>query len=182
MSLDSGIIRKRSYRSVRPYLKPSYYNLPLEMRESLQAAHPLSLSHGPRDPNLAHTSQASTDIFDSKAPAHTEALRNILTVFSRIADSLPKLGPSEPTTYFLDDPQDDEPITPQKTVTIEEPADVNETNNNEMEQTDEFNYDEPNYDEPENTEDNDPSQTDETRRPQRNAGRPARYKDFLDLN
>ena len=116
-----------------------------------------------------------TNLTHPKEHAHTEALRNILTVFAHIADSLPKLGPSEPTTYLLDDLQDDEP--PQKTVTIEEPTDVNETDNNEIEQTDETNYDEP-----ENTEDNDLPQTNETRRPQRNAGRPARYKDFLDLN
>ena len=82
------------------------------MRDSLQAAYPLSLSHGPKDPNLAHTSQTSTDIFDPKEHAHTEALRNILTVFSHIADSLPKLGPSEPATYLLDDPQEDEPYAP----------------------------------------------------------------------
>ena len=84
MNLDSGIIMKKSYRSVRPYLKPSYYNLPLEMRDSLQAAYPLCLNHGTQDPNLAHTSQPPTDIFDPKEHAHTEALRNILTVFSYI--------------------------------------------------------------------------------------------------
>ena len=84
------------------------------MRDSLQAAYPLWLAHGTRDPNLAHTSQPPTDIFDPKEHAHTEALRNILTVFSYIEDSLPKPGPSEPVTYLLDDPQADEPHAPQK--------------------------------------------------------------------
>ena len=140
------------------------------MREALQAAHPLTMSHGPRDPNIAHTNQASTNIFDPKAPAHTEALRNILTVFSRIADSLPKLGPSEPTTYFLDDPQDDDEL-PRRTVTFKEPTDEDESDNDEIEQTNEINYDEP---EEEEEEEIDPPQT---RRPQRNAGKPARYRD-----
>ena len=54
--------------------------------------------------------------------ALTGVLRNILTVFSHIQDSLPKLGPSDPVTYFIDDPQEDEPSAPTKTVTIEEPT------------------------------------------------------------
>ena len=89
-----------------------------------------------------------------------------------IEDSLPKPGPSEPVTYLLDDLQTDEPHSPRKTMTIEEPTetDMDETNNTELAHTDEMDNDEPTQIDGDN-----PTQMNETRRPQLSARRPARY-------
>ena len=59
-------------------------------------------------------------------------------------------------------------------MTIEDPTeqDTDETNDDEIAQMDETNDDKPVQIDDEN-----PTQTNETRRPQRSAGRPARYRD-----
>ena len=108
MNLVSGMIMKKSYRNVRPYLHPTYYNLTLEMRNSLQAAYPLCLAHGAQDPNLVNPQglHGMKDNFDLSRTLFTGVLRNILTIFSYIRDSLPQPGPSDPVTYYLDEPQD----------------------------------------------------------------------------
>ena len=127
MHLSSGIILKKSYRHVRPYLHQSYYNLPLEIRESLQKAYPLCLEHGVQDPNLIYPPTNPTggiqNNFDFHRTNFSGVLQNILTAFSYIRDSLPKCTPADPSIYFLDNPNSQVPTKEVTMMTPDLPTD-----------------------------------------------------------
>ena len=122
LDLTTGCILKRSHRQVKPYASADFLNLPEDVRNTLQSILPLGIVHqGLEIPSMGQGLSTGEWTVDKKQIELSTVLRNILTVFRLIKDSLPGIEPATPYTINLDEEEDDE-IAPPKEVRFHSPS------------------------------------------------------------
>ena len=105
LHLATGQILKRSYRQVRSYLPNDFFNLPEEIRDTLQSVLPVGIVEtGKEPPRRGEGLRTSRDIeVDHHKPELETVLYNILTIFNLIKDSLPSFETDSPEVISFDE-------------------------------------------------------------------------------